>query len=1027
MKIIDILDEIKQFIKEANEQVAEVYKQREEDLVAQVTQDAWESSVDIIKSYDCIRYRLPQTSRFLGAIKTNGDRFYEALKSLGPMTLTKLSKFDIDKYFMKTSFDGNMQYQTFFNGYPVAKYKFDDSFAVIRDEQGTVFAYLPIVSSMIHATREEIVESLKNSKMHFSSMYVPSECDMFSWYMLTENNKKKSAHEDDFYEDKIKTIKVLCRERIKAKVIDLADAYKTVSNTCPTSDGLEKLLASGVTKIPDEIGFGSCKIETEQGTIRFPQLRAFPFKKAMWFGDEDLPVLHALYLRLLCSLPIGKVEFTVYDPNGLGSKIANFNLLFTENEIFPAKGSISLKKMITEELHKALLYVQQIHQEIFDADCNDWASYNAKMAKENPRKILPYKIFTFFDMPDDLDQDSIECIQKLIRHSYACGMLILFSYKSVNPDAQKDLYHALQGCINDSVNLSDALCGVDDNFGIVGKDAELGIEIEDEHIESITTLKQILTKYVRENQEAKKVSFDFNLTMNKDHLFEQVSANGLEFTLGYKAETGDAIKVALNDEHTHYLVGGTTGSGKSNLLHNMIMSACCRYSPKELQLYMLDFKQAVEFNKYRKPLLPHVKLLAVESDTEYGMAVLKQIMKEHERRTNIFKEADCSSIVEYRAKNPTVVMPRIMVVMDEFQNLIRENMDKAIDELTNQLKLVRSSGIHFILATQSIMGLHFDTVYNQIGGYIILNCNANDAQKFMGGCSSNVEPALIKRPFAILNTERGNKEGNIKVAIPHAITELIHEGVACMREQAEGTPIEEPIIFEGKKFPEHPAENEFHSESPGIILGRTMNVCPETFIINFLEKKNSNIAAIVTDDVIKCNMIKSIILSVLNSKYYDEFIYVGNDKSVSSLCFDDNVHFFKTMQEYMDYMSDAQFDALRMVVFDNWIFCDEYGFDEYEASSSKLPANAQCAAIYLSQMAIRGSHCVAFYSELSTYRANRFILGMFGFKIGYEMQQGDVGDFIESYSSVKCKEMKQRCFLANKGEIIQWFKPFVSE
>ena len=56
--------------------------------------------------------------------------------------------------------------------------------------------------------------------------------------------------------------------------------------------------------------------------IYVPKLLEFPFKKNMFItGDEQIELLHQVYLRLLYALPIGKIEFYVFDPYGLGKAV----------------------------------------------------------------------------------------------------------------------------------------------------------------------------------------------------------------------------------------------------------------------------------------------------------------------------------------------------------------------------------------------------------------------------------------------------------------------------------------------------------------------------------------------------------------------------------------------------------------------------------------------------------------------------------------------------------------------------------
>ena len=89
--------------------------------------------------------------------------------------------------------------------------------------------------------------------------------------------------------------------------------------------------------------------------------------------------------------------------------------------------------------------------------------------------------------------------------------------------------------------------------------------------------------------------------MQQEQLFNRCSQEGLIVPIGCGASGNSIVELSIGDATPHYLIGGTTGSGKSNLLHNLIMSACSRYSPDELRVYLLDFKEGVEFSQYANP------------------------------------------------------------------------------------------------------------------------------------------------------------------------------------------------------------------------------------------------------------------------------------------------------------------------------------------------------------------------------------------------------------------------------------------
>jgi len=76
------------------------------------------------------------------------------------------------------------------------------------------------------------------------------------------------------------------------------------------------------------------------------------------------------------------------------------------------------------------------------------------------------------------------------------------------------------------------------------------------------------------------------------------------------------------------LLAGRTGSGKSTLLHAIATNAALRYSPAELELYLVDFKKGVEFKNYATRDLPQAQVVGVESEREFGLSVLERLDRE---------------------------------------------------------------------------------------------------------------------------------------------------------------------------------------------------------------------------------------------------------------------------------------------------------------------------------------------------------------------------------------------------------------
>lgn len=172
----------------------------------------------------------------------------------------------------------------------------------------------------------------------------------------------------------------------------------------------------------------------------------------------------------------------------------------------------------------------------------------------------------------------------------------------------------------------------------------------------------------------------------------------LLFPLG-KNISGDIIACKL-DDMPHLLVCGTTGSGKSVFVHNIIMSLIMRNKPDDLKLMLIDPKR-VEFSKYQN--LPHL-LCPIITSTDEGKVGLVKLVEEMEYRYDLFstKGRGSSNYKEYLEVCEEMgyeKIPYIVMICDEFADFIENDRDngKLIQRLA---QMARACGIYMVIATQ---------------------------------------------------------------------------------------------------------------------------------------------------------------------------------------------------------------------------------------------------------------------------------------------------------------------------------------
>ena len=173
---------------------------------------------------------------------------------------------------------------------------------------------------------------------------------------------------------------------------------------------------------------------------------------------------------------------------------------------------------------------------------------------------------------------------------------------------------------------------------------------------------------------------------------EFAKVNPLPYLVGID-EIGNPIFQCLN-KNRHLLIAGTTGSGKSVWVNQMILTLLLNKKPEDLLFYMIDVKQ-VELPIYEK--FPHVQ--SVITDAEESIILLKQLIKEMNRRYSAFREAEVKNIGLYNKKNPNNLLPYIVCVIDEYAELSMRNSE--VHDLVQSItQLSRASGIHLVICTQ---------------------------------------------------------------------------------------------------------------------------------------------------------------------------------------------------------------------------------------------------------------------------------------------------------------------------------------
>jgi energy-coupling factor transporter ATP-binding protein EcfA2 len=179
------------------------------------------------------------------------------------------------------------------------------------------------------------------------------------------------------------------------------------------------------------------------------------------------------------------------------------------------------------------------------------------------------------------------------------------------------------------------------------------------------------------------------------------------------ARPEDALEVPIGEDHLgelvtidfssanspHLLIGGTTGSGKSEALNTILEGLTKHYSDKELRLQLIDPK-STELLRFED--VPHL-IGTIGYEAEEAINLLKNAVDEMQARYARFREAKTNSLPKFnQLSKPEDRLPWWVIVLDEYADLTSDGADKKeIEALLKRLaQKARAAGIHVIIATQ---------------------------------------------------------------------------------------------------------------------------------------------------------------------------------------------------------------------------------------------------------------------------------------------------------------------------------------
>lgn len=503
-----------------------------------------------------------------------------------------------------------------------------------------------------------------------------------------------------------------------------------------------------------------------------------------------LDIVNTLLGRALMAVPSGGLLLSMIDAkemDGTGEEWKQLN----RRVIKISARSADIMKVLDE----TVLHIEHIIQNLLTGQ-NNLVDYNAN--KENQE---PYRILIIEDYPVGIPMEGINQLKKILRNGIRAGVTVVLMN---NEDEIKRSEDALK-----AFRMLDLELFKDDITQLYWpkKESENAfLPFYEYDLFSDDMLRQIVNS-VNKGFEVKTETvlnlMDY-LPDRKDW-WTGVSASMVEIPFGMSTTKNiSQLRITQESGQNSAVVIGIPGSGKSVFLHSIILDSAIKYSPDELQMYLLDFS-GVEFNVYANHSLPHARVIAPEAEREFGLSVLRELKEEGARRMTLCRENEVTSIVQYRNKNPEAIMPRLLVIIDEFQKIFEVENDAISKEANSIIHIIiqeyRKFGINLVLATQRIPSssvLPRDLIANRV----VFKSAPNDFSALVSW-QGNMMPNL-KTGQCIYNAESGAVYANEQAQgfyIPmHDIEKLLDELEAKGR--SKGYVNKNLIVFRGNDLPD---------------------------------------------------------------------------------------------------------------------------------------------------------------------------------------------------------------------------------
>lgn len=426
--------------------------------------------------------------------------------------------------------------------------------------------------------------------------------------------------------------------------------------------------------------------------------------------DEELhkQFLQVLLANAICNVKATNLTVIIYDPNRQGQELISFysqdieQLLIFSNE--------TLEKIVGD----LKAFAETNLKEMKGMKITEFNQEAEKVGK-TPRE---YRLLIVLSQPKKIEED--EALSEFMSYSAELGVLVWLVSKKTLPNTLvfKKPFENVKNPYKIDTR----------TFGPMVADT-LAKAVESSKSDSLTWKKFC------------------DVAAPDDKVWSRIADNEVEIMPGFIEGDPTQYKgFTFGNQGVVHMIGvGGTGAGKSVFLNFVVCELTKLYSPRDLELWMIDFK-GNEFVKYlSKPghpaMLPHLKACLCTSDGDYAGSVFTALRKVTEDRFKRMSDLGYKNLLQYNSAMRSEgrldeVEPRILCINDEFQVIFQKAEDKIVEQIKNDItyisKLGRAAGVHLFFTSQSMKGTLSDDVLNQFSLRFALRCDEEVSMSVLG-------------------------------------------------------------------------------------------------------------------------------------------------------------------------------------------------------------------------------------------------------------------------------------------------------